>query len=166
MAAPPAIQCCFRPGAPACETNTFYLGISICKRVFACLLLCQMTCVCCWSLFTGCHSAPRRVPHLSVHAWLLRLRTGSDFAPERLPAPANVSHLPTLVRRGSQGDASLGLAWCSTRFFVPFVDYHIEAVYVNQNTPPPLCAVSAFVRRGCSCNYLVGVPISSRLMGA
>ena len=47
-----------------------------------------------------------------VHAWLLRirLRTGSDFAPERLPAPDPVLHVTAPVRRGAVADARLGLA--------------------------------------------------------
>ena len=46
----------------------------------------------------------------SVHAWLLRLRTGSDFAPERLPAPDPVLHVSTPVRRRAVADARRGLA--------------------------------------------------------
>ena len=46
----------------------------------------------------------------SVHAWLFRLRTGSDFAPERLPAPGPVLHVSAPVRRGAVADARLGLA--------------------------------------------------------
>ena len=46
----------------------------------------------------------------SVHAWLLRLRTGSDLSPERLPAPAPVLHVSAPVRRGAVADARLGLA--------------------------------------------------------
>ena len=46
----------------------------------------------------------------SVHAWLLRLRTGSELAPERLPAPDPVLHVSAAVRRGAVADASLGLA--------------------------------------------------------
>ena len=34
----------------------------------------------------------------SVHVWLLRLRTGSDFAPARLPAPDPVLHVSARVR--------------------------------------------------------------------
>ena len=45
-----------------------------------------------------------------VNAWLLRLRTGSDFAPARLPAPDPVLHVPAPVRRGAVADARLGLA--------------------------------------------------------
>ena len=55
--------------------------------------------------------APFRLPAWSsVHAWLLRLRTGSDFAPARLPAPDPVLHLSAPVRRGAVADARLGLA--------------------------------------------------------
>ena len=46
----------------------------------------------------------------SVHAWLLRLRTGSCFAPERLPAPDHVLHVSALVRGGALADAHLGPA--------------------------------------------------------
>ena len=46
----------------------------------------------------------------SGHAWLLRLRTGSDFDPARLPAPAPVMHVSAPVRRGTVADARLGLA--------------------------------------------------------
>ena len=45
-----------------------------------------------------------------VHAWLLRLRTGPDFAPERLPAPDRVLHMSAPVRRRAVADARLGLA--------------------------------------------------------
>ena len=41
---------------------------------------------------------------------VLRLRTGSDFAPARLPAPDPVSHMSAPVRRGAVADARLGLA--------------------------------------------------------
>ena len=46
----------------------------------------------------------------SVHAWLLRLQTVSDFAPERLPAPDPVLHVSAPVRRGALAHARLGLA--------------------------------------------------------
>ena len=45
----------------------------------------------------------------SVHAWLLRLRTELDFAPERLPAPDPVFPVSAPVRRGAVADARLGL---------------------------------------------------------
>ena len=47
-----------------------------------------------------------------MHAWLLRLwiQIGSDFAPERLPAPDPVMHVSAPVRRGAVADARLGLA--------------------------------------------------------
>ena len=45
-----------------------------------------------------------------VNAWLLRLRTGSDFALARLPAPDPVLHVSAPVRRGAVADARLGLA--------------------------------------------------------
>ena len=46
----------------------------------------------------------------SVHAWWLRLRTGSDFAPARLPSPDPVLHGSAPVRKGAVADARLGLA--------------------------------------------------------
>ena len=46
----------------------------------------------------------------SVHTCLLRLRTRSDFAPTRLPAPDSVVHVCAPVRRGAAADARLGLA--------------------------------------------------------
>ena len=46
----------------------------------------------------------------SVHVWLLRLRTGSDCASERLPAPDPVLHVSAPVRRDAVADARLGLA--------------------------------------------------------
>ena len=46
----------------------------------------------------------------SVYAWLLRLRTGSNFTPERLTAPDPVLHVCAPVRRGAVADAHLGLA--------------------------------------------------------
>ena len=46
----------------------------------------------------------------SVHAWLLRLRTGSDVAPERLPALDPALHYSAPVCRGAVADARLGLA--------------------------------------------------------
>ena len=46
----------------------------------------------------------------SIHAWLLRLWTGSDFAPARLPAPDPVLHVSAPVRRGAVADGRLGLA--------------------------------------------------------
>ena len=46
----------------------------------------------------------------SVRAWLLRLRTVFDFAPEHLPALDPVLHMSAPVRRGAVADARLGLA--------------------------------------------------------
>ena len=46
----------------------------------------------------------------SVHPWLLRLRTGSDFAPERLPAPDPVLQVSAPVHRGAVADARLDQA--------------------------------------------------------
>ena len=41
---------------------------------------------------------------------LLRLRTGFELAPERLPAPDPVLHVSAPVRRGVVGDVRRGLA--------------------------------------------------------
>ena len=59
----------------------------------------------------------------SVHAWLLRLRTGSDFAPARLPAPDPVLHVSAPVRRGAVADARLRLASCPIWFIVVAVSF-------------------------------------------
>ena len=49
-----------------------------------------------------------RVPAWTyVRSWLLRLRTGYDFAMARLPAPAPVSHVSAHVRRGAVANARL-----------------------------------------------------------
>ena len=48
--------------------------------------------------------------HVSTKLPLLRLRTGSDFAPERLPAPDPVVHVSAPVCRGAVPDARLGLS--------------------------------------------------------
>ena len=46
----------------------------------------------------------------AVRAWLLRLRTVFDFAPEHLPAPDPVLRMSAPVRRGAVANARLGLA--------------------------------------------------------
>ena len=46
----------------------------------------------------------------SVHVWLLRQRTGSDFGPVRLPAPDPVLHMSAPVHRGAVADARQGQA--------------------------------------------------------
>ena len=46
----------------------------------------------------------------SVHVWLLRLRTGFEFASERLPAPEIVLQVSAPVRRGAAAESRLGLA--------------------------------------------------------
>ena len=46
----------------------------------------------------------------SIRSLLLRLLTGSDFAPARLPAPDPVLHVSAPERRGAVTDARLGLA--------------------------------------------------------
>ena len=63
----------------------------------------------------------------SVHACLLRLRTGSDSAPERLPAPDPVLHVSAPMRRGAVADARLGLARRPIHVFVCLFTVHIHA---------------------------------------
>ena len=46
----------------------------------------------------------------AVHAWLLRLRTGSDFAVEHLPAHDPVLNVSAPMRWGAVADALLGVA--------------------------------------------------------
>ena len=63
----------------------------------------------------ACHlphhtSTGTRISWSSAHAWLLRRRTGSDFALVRLPAPDHVLSVSAPVRRGAVADAHLGLA--------------------------------------------------------
>ena len=74
----------------------FLLGVSsaVCTRQPATASMLARFCLPAWS---------------SVHAWLLCIRTGSDFAPESLPAPDPVLHVSTPVRRGAVADACLGL---------------------------------------------------------
>ena len=62
-----------------------------------------------------------------VRAWLLRLRTGSDFAPERLPAPDPVLRMSAPVRGGAVADAHLGLACCP--IFVS-LRFHLTVAYL------------------------------------
>ena len=53
----------------------------------------------------------------SIQTQLLRLRTGSDFAPEHLPAPDYVLHVSAPVRRAAVADARLGPALCPVCLF-------------------------------------------------
>ena len=80
-----------------------------CLDLVAAFLLGLSSVVCNRQLPTAAMLARFRLPAWSsVHAWLLRLRTGSGFAPERLPDP--VLHVSAPVRRGAVADARLGLA--------------------------------------------------------
>ena len=82
-----------------------------CLDLVAAFLLGVSSSVCTRQPQTASMLARFRLPALSsVHAWLLRLRTGSDFAPERLPAPDPILHVSTPVCRGAVADARLGLA--------------------------------------------------------
>ena len=80
-----------------------------CLDLVTAFLLCVSSAVCTRQPPTA--SMLARLPACSsIHAWLLRLRTGSDFAPERSPAPDPVLHVSAPVRRGVVADARLGLA--------------------------------------------------------
>ena len=82
-----------------------------CLDLVAAFVLGVSSAVCIRQPLTASEVARFRLPAwASVHAWLLRLRTGSDFAPERLPAPDPVLHVSAAVRRGAVADARLGLA--------------------------------------------------------
>ena len=82
-----------------------------CLDLVAAFLLGVSSAVCTHQPPTAAMLARFRLPAWSsVHAWLLRLRTGSDFAQERLPAPDPVLHVSAPVRRGAVADARLGLA--------------------------------------------------------
>ena len=80
-----------------------------CLDLVAAFLLGVSSAVCTRQTPTASVLAQYRLPAWpSIHAWLLRLRTGSDFAPTRLPGP--VFHVPALVRWGAVADGLLGLA--------------------------------------------------------
>ena len=82
-----------------------------CLDLVAAFLLVVSSVVCTRQPPTAYMLACFRVPAWSsMHAWLLRLRTGSDFAPERLPARDPVFHVSAFVRRGAVADARLVLA--------------------------------------------------------
>ena len=94
-------------------------------RMFSCvpgsgdLLYCgflwQRSCLVCCLRCAHASPRPRLLTHFrlpawsSIHAWLLCLRTGSDFATERLPTPDPVLHMSALVRRRAVADTRLGL---------------------------------------------------------
>ena len=81
-----------------------------CRSVPAWFVVCGVT-RCTRQPLTAPELARLRLPAWSsVHSWLLRLQTGSDFAPERMPAPDPVLHVSAPVRRGAVADARLGLA--------------------------------------------------------
>ena len=71
-----------------------------------------------WGAFAVCTRQPPTASTLarfrlpawsSIRSGLLRLRTGSVFAPERVPAPDTVLHVSAPVRRGTVADSRLGL---------------------------------------------------------
>ena len=81
-----------------------------CLDLVAAFLLRVLSAVCTRQPPTASMLARIRLPAWSsVQAWLLRLRTGYDFAPERLPAPDPVLHMSAPVRRGAVADARLGV---------------------------------------------------------
>ena len=82
-----------------------------CLDLVAAFLLGVSSAVCTRQSPAGSMLAHFRLPAWSsIHAWLLRLRTGSDFAPARLPVPDPVLHVSAPVRRGAVANARLGLA--------------------------------------------------------
>ena len=82
-----------------------------CFDLVAAFLLGVASAVCTHQPPTASMLARFRLPAWSsIHSWLLRLRTGSDFAPERLPAPDPVLHMSAPVRRVAVADARLGLS--------------------------------------------------------
>ena len=93
----------------------------------------------------------------SVHAWLLRLRTRSDFAPARLPAPNPVLHVSAPVRRGTVADARLGLARCPISFF--FVVSYYETLGTGTVTT---CLVAVVYLRSRFHTHPYPIPDRSR----
>ena len=92
------------------RTSPWHMKLQ-CLDLIAAFLLGVSSAVCTRQPPTASVLAHFRLPAWSsVHAWLLRLRTGSDFSPERLPAPDPVLHVSAPVRRGTVADARLGLA--------------------------------------------------------
>ena len=82
-----------------------------CLDLVAAFLLGVSSAVCTRQPLTASMLARFRLPAWSsVHAWLIRLRTGSDFAPARSLAANPVLHVSAPVRRGAVADARLGLA--------------------------------------------------------
>ena len=82
-----------------------------CLDLVAAFLLCVSSAVCTRQPATASMLAHIRLPAWSsVHAWLLRPRTGSDLARERLPAPDPVLHMSAPVHRGTVADARMGQA--------------------------------------------------------
>ena len=72
-----------------------------CLDLVTAFLLGVSSAVCTRQPLTASVLARFRLPAWSsVHAWLLRLRTGSDSASERLPAPDSVLHVSAPVRCG------------------------------------------------------------------
>ena len=105
------------PAAPLGRTSPWQMKLQ-CLDLVAAFLLGVSSAVCTCQPPTASMLALFRLPGWSsVHAWLLRLRIGSDFAPERLPAPDPVLHVSAPVRRGAVADARLGLGLGRSFFF-------------------------------------------------
>ena len=102
---------CINPAAALGRVSPRHVKLQCLGLIAA--FLCRLRCAparprprLCWHAFACLPGPP------SMHAWLLRLwiQIGSDFAPERLPAPDPVMHVSAPVRRGAVADARLGLA--------------------------------------------------------
>ena len=97
------------PAAALGRTSPWHMKLQ-CLDLVAAFLLCVSSAVCTRQPPVASMLAHFRLPAWSpIHAWLLRLRTGSDFAPARLPAPDPLLHVSAPVRRGAVADAHLGL---------------------------------------------------------
>ena len=89
-----------------------------CLDLVAAFLLGVSSAVCTCQPPTTSMFARFRLPAWSsARAWLLRLRTISDFDPARLPAPDPVLHVSAPVRRGAVADAPPGFGVMSDLFF-------------------------------------------------
>ena len=98
------------PAAALCRISPWHMRLQ-CLNLVAAFLPGVSSAVCTRQPPAASVLAHFRLPAwASIHAWLLRLRTGSDFAPARLPAPDPVLHVSAPVRRGAVAHARLGLA--------------------------------------------------------
>ena len=104
------VPCLLDPAAALGRMSPWQMKLQ-CLDLVAALLLRVSSSVCTRQPPTEYILAPFRLPAWSsVHAWLLRLRTGPDFAPARLPVPDPVLHVSAPVRRCAVANARLGLA--------------------------------------------------------